>query len=128
MTTAKKKLGIWMDHSNAHLMEYTSDSIEIKTLESKFTHQEKEETIVKSEKTMHNKEQHEHSEYYKKLGETIKDYDEVILFGPTSAKMELYNILKADHRFAKIKIETKQTDKMTENQLHSFVKDYFSEN
>lgn len=128
MTTAKKRLGIWMDHSNAHLMEYTSDSIETKTLESKFTHQEKEETIIKSEKTMHNKEQHEHAEYYKKLGETIKDYDEVILFGPTSAKMELYNILKEDHRFAKIKIETKQTDKMTENQLHSFVKDYFSEN
>jgi ADP-heptose:LPS heptosyltransferase len=117
-----------MDHSNAHLMEYTSDSIETKTLESKFTHQEKEETLVKSEKTMHNNEQHEDAEYYKKLGETIKDYDEVILFGPTSAKMELYNILKSDHRFAKIKIETKQTDKMTESQLHSFVKDYFSGN
>ena len=126
--TAKKQLGIWMDHSSAHLIEFTTDPIEKNIIESKFTHQEKEESLVKSEKTMHNKEQHEHSEYYKKLGEIIKDYDEVILFGPTSAKMELFNILKADHRFAKIKIEIKQTDKMTENQLHSFVKDYFSEN
>ena len=36
------------------------------------------------------------------------------------------NVLRTDHRFAKIKIEMKQTDKMTENQQHAFVKEYFS--
>lgn len=80
----------------------------------------------KSEKLMHNKEQHEQSEYYKKLGETIISYDEVILFGPTDAKIELFNVLRADQRFAKIKIEIKQTDKMTENQEHAFVREHFS--
>ena len=39
---------------------------------------------------MHNKEQHEQSDYYKKLGETIKNYTEVLLFGPTDAKVELF--------------------------------------
>jgi len=34
--------------------------------------------------------------------------------------------LKKDHRFADIVIEIKQTDKMTENQQHAFVRDYFS--
>jgi len=124
--TTTKKLGIWMDHSSAHLMEFTTDPIETKTFESKFTHQEKEESLGKSENLMHNKEQHEQSEYYKKLGETIKNYDEVILFGPTDAKVELFNVLKGDHRFAKIKIEIKQTDKMTENQEHAFVREHFS--
>jgi hypothetical protein len=49
-----------------------------------------------------------------------------LLFGPTDAKVELLNILKADLSFSKIKIETMQSDKMTENQEHAFVKDYFS--
>lgn len=122
-----KKLGIWMDHSNAHLMEFTADSISTNILESKFTHEEKEFSLSKSENVMHNKENHQQAEYYKKLGEVIKNYDEVLLFGPTDAKLELHNILAADHLFAKIKIEVKQADKMTENQEHAFVKSYFSQ-
>jgi hypothetical protein len=121
-----KKLGIWMDHSSAHLTEFKTDPTETKTIESKFTHEEKEQSITKSEILMHNKEQHQQSEYYKKLGAAILNYEEVILFGPTDAKVELFNLLKADHLFAKIKIEIKQTDKMTENQQHSFVREHFS--
>jgi hypothetical protein len=124
--TATKKLGIWMDHSIAHLMEFTTDSIQTKTITSKFTHEAKEHSLSKSENLMHNKEQHQQSEFYKELGEVIKNHGEVLLFGPTDAKVELFNVLKADHHFEKIKIEMKQTDKMTENQQHSFVKDYFS--
>lgn len=62
----------------------------------------------------------------KTIGESIKEYDDVLLFGPTNAKIELLNILEADLSFSKIKIETRQADKMTENQEHAFVKDYFS--
>lgn len=126
MTTAKKNLGIWMDHSNAHLMEFTTDPIETKIVSSKFTHEEKENRLGKSENVMHNKEQHQQTEYFKTLAEVIKNYEKVILFGPTDAKVELFNVLKTDHRFAKTKIEVKQSDKMTENQKHAFVREYFS--
>jgi hypothetical protein len=125
MTTAKS-LGIWMDHSNAHLMEFTTDPIETKTIESKFTHNVKEQSLSKSENLMHNKEQHQQSAYYKQLGEVIKKYQEVILFGPTDAKVELLNTLKTDHHFDKIKIVVIQADKMTENQEHAFVREHFS--
>ena len=124
--TKAKNLGIWMDHSNAHLMEFTSGTMATDLIASKFTHEEKGQSLEKSENLMHNKEQHEQSDYYKKLGEVIKNYEEVVLFGPTNAKMELFNILKADHLFAKIKIEVQQADKMTENQQHAFVREYFS--
>jgi hypothetical protein len=119
-------LGIWMDHSNAHLMEFSPDTIETKTINLEFTHREKEHSLGKSENLMHNKEQHQQAEYYKKLGEVIKNYEDVVLFGPTEAKVELLNTLRADHHFEKIKIETRQADKMTENQQHAFVKNYFS--
>lgn len=123
-----KKIGIWMDHKSAHLMEFTSDSLETKTIESEFTHDVKEENLHKGEHGMHNKEQHQQSQYFKTLGEKIKQYESVLLFGPTDAKTELFNILMADQHFAKIKIEVRQSDKMTENQEHAFVKKYFSEN
>ena len=50
-----------MDHSSAHLMEFT-DTIETKTIDSKFTHEAKEQSLDKSENLMHNKEQHQQSE------------------------------------------------------------------
>src|SRR4051812_28067427 len=124
--TTEKRLGIWMDHSTAHLMEFSTEKIEKKIIESEFTHEAKEHSLSKSENVMHNKEQHQQAEYYKKLGQTIRNYEEVILFGPTSAKVELLNILKTDHLFANIKIEVQQADKMTENQQYAFVKEYFT--
>jgi nitrogenase subunit NifH len=124
--TVPKRLGIFMDHSTAHLMEFTVDPIETTTIESAFTHQVKEDSLAKSEHLMHNKEQHQQAAFYKKLGEEIKHYDDVVLFGPTQAKVELFNILKADHHFSKISISVKQTNKMTDGEQHHFVKDYFS--
>jgi stalled ribosome rescue protein Dom34 len=126
MMTTAKNLGIWMDHSNAHLMEFTTDPITTTIISSRFTHREKEQSIGKSEDGMHQKEQHEQSDYYKKIGEAIKNYQEVLLFGPTNAKTELLNLLKADHHFEKIKLETKDADKMTQNEQHAFVRNYFS--
>ena len=121
-----KKIGIWMDHSTANVIEFKPDVMETKIILSKFTHEAKEHSLSKSENLMHNKEQHLQADYYKELGEVIKNQEEVLLFGPTDAKVELLNMLRADHRFEKIKIETKSTDKMTEHQQHAFVKEYFS--
>lgn len=53
----KKKLGIWMDHSSAHLIEFSDSSFEVETIESKFTHQEKEKSLAKGESHLHHKEQ-----------------------------------------------------------------------
>ena len=75
---------------------------------------------------MHNKEQQKQRLYYKELGEIIKKYDEVLLFGPTDAKAELFNILKEDHHFDTIHIGVEDADKMTENQQHAFVRGYFA--
>jgi hypothetical protein len=125
MTTATN-LGIWMDHSNAHLMEFKTDPITTTIISSRFTHRDKEHSIGRSENGMHQKQNHELTGYYKKIGEAIRNYQDVLLFGPTSAKIELLNLLKADHHFEKIRIETKDADKMTQNEQHAFVREHFS--
>ena len=124
-----KKLGIWMDHSNAHLIEFSTDDgyNKKKVIASKFTHDVKEQSLGKNENLMHNKERHQQSEYYKELGTVILKYESVILFGPTDAKVELLNSLKSDQLFANIKMAVKNTDKMTDNQQQEFVRGYFSQ-
>ena len=122
----EKRLGIWMDHSIAHLMEFSTFPIETSTSKSTFTHAVMEEAMSRSERVMHNKEHGQETAYYNLLGNSIKQYNHVVLFGPTEAKIELHNILKNDHHFDKIKIEVRNSDKLTENQQHAFVKEFFT--
>lgn len=125
MTNAKY-LGIWMDHSSAHLSEFSKDAMETKIMASDFSHEDKTSTLDRSEHVMHNKEQHQQKNFYKQLGEVIRNYKEVIIFGPTDAKSELSNYLQADHRFENVKIETQSADKMTEHQQHELVREHFT--
>jgi hypothetical protein len=121
----KSQLGIWMDHSVAHLMEYDKDSMLYATLEAQVGEQDEPLNSL-DESMIQNKEQNQLTSFFKEISEVIKDYDEVLLFGPTNAKTELFNGLKNDRRFENIKIEIKPTDKMSDNQMHAFVNEYFS--
>jgi len=120
-----KKMSIWMDHANAHLIEFSSELKETKIITSAFTFQDREETLQRSESEMHNKEQHKQTTFYKNLAAVIENFDEVLLFGPTNAKVELYNFIKEHHKYDNIKIEVKNADKMTDTEQHHFVKNYF---
>jgi stalled ribosome rescue protein Dom34 len=120
-----KKIGVWMDHSMAHLIEFSSEVKETKTITSDFTFQDRNETLHRSESEMHHKENQKQTAFYKKLIAFIQNFDEVILFGPTAAKMEFYNFIKEQHKYDKIKIEVKNADKMTDSEQHLFVREYF---
>jgi len=126
--TQKKYLGICMDHSNAHLIEFSRDGKESNTIESQFTRGDDEPSSSSSENLRHNKENQQQSEYYKQLGTVIKNYTDVLLFGPTNAKSQLFNLLRDDFLFEKVKIEIRQTDKMSDTQQNTFVTEFFSAN
>jgi alkyl sulfatase BDS1-like metallo-beta-lactamase superfamily hydrolase len=119
------KLGIFMDHASALFIHFPIDEATNHSIFSSFTNSAKQDSLEKSEQLTHNKEQHQQNEFYQKIGEEIRHFDEVMLFGPTSAKTELFNILKKNHLFDSIKIHIEQTDKLTENQKLAFVKKYF---
>jgi len=121
-----KQLGIWMDHSKANIMEFSNDSIITTTLESAPAFPEQVQNLRMDESLMHNKEQKQQSEFYKKLSSIINNYSEVLLFGPTDAKSELFNILKDNRQFDKIKISIQPADNMTDNQQKAFVKAFFN--
>jgi len=123
----KRLLGIWMDHSIAHLTELRHGNLITETIEAKPKLQvNPADLYFKDESHMLNKEQGQLAAYYKKLSDAILYYEEVILFGPTEAKNELANILKDNHLFEKIKIVVKPADKMNENQQHEFLKEFMN--
>jgi len=121
-----KKLGIWMDHSIAYLMEPINNGIITTTVEAQAFSPVKEDNLSSHESLLHHKEHNQLADYFKQLAIVIREYDQVLLFGPTGANKELFNHLRENHLFDKIKIELKQEDKMTENQQEAFVKKYFN--
>ena len=123
-----KSIGVWMDHSIAHLIEFTTVPMHVRDILSDFRHEVKADSIEKSEKHMHNKERGEMHEYYNKILKEVVDFDQILIFGPTDAKNELNSLLKSNHAFDLANVEILQTDKMTENQLYAFVRNHFSEN
>lgn len=123
-----KKIGVWMDHSQAFFIKYYADGNRTKVKTILNPHHGDTRGNNQGEKMMHNKEQQDQKTYYKNLTNQIESYDEILLFGPTEAKVELFNILKSDHHFNEKEIHVEQADKMTDNQQQAFVFDFFSPN
>jgi stalled ribosome rescue protein Dom34 len=121
----KKQMGIWMDHSIAFLMEVKKNKVVETIVEIEVATLETDYDSGKNEKLEYNKGQQFQANFYKKIIESIKNYQDVILFGPTEAKNELLNILKGDHQYEKINIKIQHSDKMTAFQMHEFVIAYF---
>lgn len=120
-----KKIGVYMDHTIAHFIEMSPENLELTIITSKFSQLEKVESLKRSEKIMHSLEQREEANYYTEICEVLKDYKEILLFGPTNAKLELRNILRSNHLFDSRIIEVKNTDHLTENQEYAFVREHF---
>jgi hypothetical protein len=123
---AKKKLGIWMDHSTANIMELFNYKILIVTLDSTPAFPDRIEDLRMDERLMHNKEQNMESDFYEKLSSIIMEYNDVLLFGPTKAKTELFNRLRKNRRFEDIHISVETTGKITEHQQQAFLKQFYN--
>jgi len=120
-----KKIGIWMDYSMAYLMEFSSNPFEIKTVEStSFDNTKTYPTNTLS--ILLEKRKRLLYSYYNKIAREINNYDRIILFGPSNAKIELFDVLSEDERFLKTTIEITNTDQMNPAEQHQFIKNYFS--
>lgn len=122
------KLGIWMDHEHARLTEFTTDPMTTVEIKNKFSSPIRQQALSHGEQGMHQKEQHAQATFYKELAGKIKDYKEVVLFGPTGAKSELANLIKADHKLDHLVVRIADTDKMSNEQIQAFVRKYFGKN
>jgi hypothetical protein len=139
-TKVTKQTGLWLSHSQAHFIGYKADSaFFIETIDSPY------ESIVRmegegndktrfsansergsnNEKRKHNIVQNELDEYFNLLESKLEASNEILLFGPGTAKEELFNRLSDNKIFRGKDIAVKSSDKLTENQMLSYVLDFF---
>jgi len=139
-TKETNQIGVWLNHSQAHFIGHKAESaFFIETIDSPYESIIREEgegndkTRFSSntergsnnEKRKHNIIQNELDEYFKILEGKLESYQEILLFGPGTAKEELFNRLSENKLFKGKNIEVKSSDKLTENQMLSYVLDFF---
>jgi hypothetical protein len=140
MSTTKsgRRIGLWLDHNKAHFIDLSKGLVIVETVysdkesELRYKGESANGTLLgnnratNNENHVHNREREIMHEYYRVLIDRLKNYDDIYLFGPTSAKDELYNKLSSDKHFADKTINVASADQLTENQMVANVKKFFN--
>jgi len=124
----KKKLAIYLDHSAANSFEYEQTAQLLSTVQLEFDPVDKKKVLQKGERHLHNKEQQEQQQFYKKISNSSIGFPIVLLFGPTTAKAELNTILTHDNRFSNVVITLKITDNLDLKEQIDYVNTFFNIN
>jgi len=138
-STLTKQIGVWLDHSKAHFIGYNDGSaFVIETIDAVHGHEHfsgegstnmrlssNPQHASNNEHHTHNIEHKELSAYFKTLESKLAGYDEILLFGPTTAKEQLNNFLAENKSFAEKTISVQSSDKLSDNQMLAFVRDFF---
>jgi len=118
-----KQLSIWMDYSNALLMELCNHMIVSTRIEVKPSEDDDEKANDQIPTQEHIRHQ---LDYFKEISDVVINYQEVLLFGPTEAKSELMALLKKDCHFKNILFQLVNTNKMNDDSIHKFVVDHYN--
>lgn len=134
-----KNIGIWLDKKIAKIVSIEND---IEQLE--FIYSEVEDyhvvggsgtkfkggpqDVVQDSKFLE-REKHQLKAFFKSIADKIKSADEIVIYGPAQAKDKLKKELHENYKMIEAKVKAVFTsDKMTNNQLKSMIRDFFKSN
>lgn len=124
--------GIWIDHAHATIIK--SNKLAEMTLQTyssevephhKGGHDDSEHQTIVNQQRHDERRHNQMKSFSKELIKHLEDSDEIVIFGPGTAKHEFKNVLE-DHKvlFSKVKgVET--TDVLSEAELRAYMKEYF---
>ena len=132
-----KKIGLWLDHVDAHFIELEDGQELFETM-----HSGKESLLrikgesgngikmgnYRSSNNEHQVQMRENeirSNYYKIIAKRLQYFDEIFIFGPSTAKDELTNLLRENKHFDGKLIHTESSDHITKNQMIARVRAFF---
>jgi len=127
------QIGLWMDHVHAKIIhpngaiqEIKAEVIEKIPGESPTGARLGNFRSTNNENNTHNKERKLLHEYFEQVNEAIKPYDDIILFGPSTAPQEFHNYILKNMKNDARRFNVMKSDYLTDNQLVAFVSDYTS--
>ncbi|MCP9757490.1 hypothetical protein EGI26_20200 [Lacihabitans sp. CCS-44] len=117
----QKRIEIWIDEDSAHLIEFRKLRVETVIIRARI--KEKEKFLQPKEELIDDSNLQEN--FFKKISEQLKDFEEILVFGPDDAKQSFEKYLKMTILFADKNIILQIADKMTDNHKHAFVNKHF---
>ena len=142
-TPKNNRVGVWMDYAHDYFIEYDGisalivDAIEAPTVghlrekgeaDNKTRFSEDPQQSSPNEYSKRNIEQEELKRYFKMLEKNMEGYRDILLFGPGTARDKFFKRISEKHFLEGKRISVEISDKLTENQMVSFVEDYFETN
>ena len=139
-TITTNKVAVFLDHASAEIIGFENNSsFIIETVDSPYERIKRDEGegsdkakfgaspqfASNNENRKNNIAQNELKEYFSILEQKLMKYDNILLFGPTTAKDKLRNVLAENKHFADKNITVETSDKISDNQKLAFVKEYF---
>ena len=135
-----KQIGVWIDHSKAHLIGFKSGQAKLlETVDSPYESINRidgegkdmtrfspnPEHASNNEHKKHNTTQNEINEYLRMMEHRLQPFEDILLFGPGTMKEKLKNRLKENKSFDGKWLSVESSDKLTDNQLLAFVRDFY---
>ncbi|MCB0820074.1 MAG: hypothetical protein KDC13_05595 [Bacteroidetes bacterium] len=131
-----QKMGIWIDQSRASLVSVNEQGTTLRTINSPIESRERKpgegkefgrfgHQYMDHEKKQINKKIHQKNEFLKDVMQECHSAEELVVFGPAEMKTELRKAIEKDKELALKLKSVLNAEKMTDNQLKAWVKDYF---
>lgn len=137
-----KQVGVWIDHSKAHVIGFNQGQAQLlETIDSPYENMRRIEGEKKdltrfspnpdhgsnNEHKKHNTTQNELNEYLRMMEQKLQSFDDILLFGPGTMKEKMKNRLREKKAFEGKWLSIASSDKLTENQLLAFVRDFYKQ-
>jgi hypothetical protein len=114
---------VWIDHREAHVLQFNPDDAETSVIrpKSKHEHLHHKQGVVGSGNAP------EHQAYYDAVAKELKDAGEILIVGPSSAKLILFKHLQAhEPAIAARVISVESVDHPTDGQLLKYARQHFA--
>ncbi len=133
----KRQTGIWIDKEKAVLITLSNGNHTIKNINSGITTKERNggegkdsgrfgNQFLNSEKKRDSKLNQQLQNFLKEVISTTKESDSMVIFGPAETKGELEKMIRSNNEMAKMLLDVKTADKMTENQMIAWLREYYN--
>ncbi len=131
----KASIGVWIDKSQARIISTTEI---LDTIPSDIENRPRYEgegreygrfgnQYMTLEKTKQHRLEHQEAQYLKRIFDAVKSFERIMIFGPANMKNRLKQHLEGEHLTRGKVIDVVVAEKMTDNQLVAFVREYYAE-
>lgn len=133
----KSQTGVWLDSSKAIIVTLNNDKEQLITvksnIENKIYHDKEGDKgsfmgsrHINNESKFNNRKNYQTEQFIKTILQKIKNSDEIYLFGPAELKLRIKHEFENDPSIASRLLAVEPADSMTNNQIVSKVRDFFS--